>query len=246
MQVTDINPFVRYAGRNFLSSTPLRRARDQRMFYIASKESQWHIDGASYNFSRGTLFYLPAGTPYCMEASDKFGLIAVNFDFTQVAAHQTTSLSTVSDEDFALAGAVETLSFEKDFFCVPMFVSGNVFEQKMDALVSEFEEKKIYFREKTSAILKDILVEMLRLSADNSEENLAADKMITYIRENYMLPITNKDIASCVRYHEYHANRLMLRHTGTTLHKYLTDYRIERAKMYLTSTKRRILCSGRG
>ena len=48
--------------------------------------------------------------------------------------------------------------------------------------------------------------------------------------------MSNKDISSIVGYHEYHANRLMLRHTGMTLHKYLNNFRMERAKMLLVST----------
>ncbi len=238
MQVADINPFVRYAGRNFLSSTPMRRARDQRIFFITSNESIWNIAGKEHTFSRGSLFFLPAGTPYSMKSSETFSLVAVNFDFTQSPSSPQNTFATLTEAEYNAIGPLEHICFEKNSFSTPMFVSGKLFEHRTEDLVSEFEQKKIFYREKTSAILKDILFEMLRMfTTDSSGENLAVDKMITFICENYMLPITNKDIASCVQYHEYHANRLMLRYTGTTLHKYLTDFRIERAKMYLASTK---------
>lgn len=238
MQIADMNPFVRYVGKNFLSSTPLRRARDQRLFFVTSHKSIWNIAGEDHTFSGGSLFFLPAGTPYSMTATEKSGLIAVNFDFFQSASAPINTFATLTEKEYETFGPLEPSCFEKDSFSFPMSVIDNMFEHRIENLLSEFEQKKIFYREKCSAILKDILLELLRqFTTDSSGENHAADKMISYIRENYMHPITNQDIASCVRYHEYHANRLMLRHTGTTLHKYLNDLRIEHAKTYLISTK---------
>jgi len=43
-------------------------------------------------------------------------------------------------------------------------------------------------------------------------------------------------LGNLVGYHPYHLNRLMLMYTGTTLHQYLLNYRIECAKKYLANT----------
>lgn len=237
MLIADINPFVRYVGKNFLSSTPMRQARDQRIFFVASGTSAWRIAEEDHTFARGTIFFIPAGTPYCMKATEKNGLVAVNFDFTQSDPPLNNTFPTVSKAEYEATGPIEHIDFEKNSFSAPMVVSGNLLEHRIENLVSEFEQRKIFYREKSSAILKDILFEMLRqFTTDSSGENHATDKMIAYIRENYMHPITNRDIASCVQYHEYHANRLMIRHTGTTLHKYLNDFRVEHAKIYLSTT----------
>ena len=238
MQVSEMNPFVRYAGCTMISSVPCRTARDNRIFFVLKEKVNCRIAGEVHSMIESTVIFIPAGVPYELSAAENNSLIAVNFDFTQGGAHVTEPFATLSQEAYQQTGPMEQLAFEGGLFQAPLFVCGCISKNKIEALVEEFQQKKIYFREKTSTLLKDILLDMLRFSvSDNSRERSAADSMIAYIREHYMHPITNRDIASCVRYHEYHANRLMMKHTGTTMHKYLLNYRLERAKYYLAITE---------
>ena len=238
MLVSEINPFVRFAGFIPAPSTPLRIARDNRLFFVMADHVTWNIQGKTHVAPVGTALFIPSGTSYSLSSSEHSQLIGVNFDFTQIASHISTSIATLAPELFDAGSSLEHLPFEDACFAAPILLHGAISEQKVEHLVSEFQQKKIFFREKSSAILKEILMDILRFSrTDSTKERSCADAMIAYKQENYMLPITNREIAAYVRYHEYHANRLMLRHTGTTMHKYLTNYRIERAKTYLTATE---------
>ena len=64
--------------------------------------------------------------------------------------------------------------------------------------------------------------------------------MISFIRANYSQPITNKDIAESVNYHEYYVNKLILKQTGMTLHRYLLNCRIQNAEKLLITTEHSI------
>ena len=51
---------------------------------------------------------------------------------------------------------------------------------------------------------------------------------------------TNKDIAESVNYHEYYVNKLILKQTGMTLHRYLLNCRIQNAEKLLITTEHSI------
>ena len=61
-------------------------------------------------------------------------------------------------------------------------------------------------------------------------------KTITYIKSNYSRNLSNKMLSDLTGYHEYHLNRLFVRHTGTTVHRYILNLRINRAKDLLLNT----------
>jgi len=238
MKVAEMNPFVRFAGFISLAATPMRSARDQRLFYVQGGNVKWEICGKEYHTAAGAVLFIPAGTPYRMEATEQTHLIAVNFDFTQDAADITATLATLPREEYEAAGPLEKTGFSDRSFGETIFLHNHIPSKMVEKIASEYTQKKIYFREKASAMMKELLLEILRLSvSENAKERTATDRMISYIQENYMNPITNQDVAEHVRYHEYHANRLMLKHTGTTIHKYLTNCRIDSAKVLLTATE---------
>ena len=80
-----------------------------------------------------------------------------------------------------------------------------------------------------------VICEMARAVLSDGNTDTVA-RTIDFIRENFARPITNRDIASNVNYHEFYVNKLIKRQTGMTLHRYLTAIRVQEAKRLLTST----------
>jgi AraC-like DNA-binding protein len=57
--------------------------------------------------------------------------------------------------------------------------------------------------------------------------------MRRYIQDNYDRPVSIRDVVAQVHISERHANRLFRQYTGTTIHAYLTRYRLEVASQRL-------------
>ena len=61
-----------------------------------------------------------------------------------------------------------------------------------------------------------------------------------YIRQNYNKNITLNDISERFYINPYYFSQLFKKKTGTTYQKYLTDYRVDRARKLLEETDLRI------
>ena len=110
-------------------------------------------------------------------------------------------------------------------------------EAALREIVREFREKKRYCADMASAIFKQVLVKAIRAAlAGSSQRSDTVEQVIAYIRENYDRPISNKEIAEQVNYHEFYVNKLMIKQTGMTLHRYLSGVRVQNAAKLLENT----------
>lgn len=71
---------------------------------------------------------------------------------------------------------------------------------------------------------------------DNTPHSDIVAIMKAYIEENYMRPITTNDVALQVFFSPSYANHCFTEECGNTIFGYLTQYRIEKAKQFLTET----------
>ena len=60
--------------------------------------------------------------------------------------------------------------------------------------------------------------------------------ILNYIQENYKRHISNSDIGRELNFHPNYLNRIMLIHTGKSLHKYLLNFRLTKALDLLQTT----------
>ena len=79
-------------------------------------------------------------------------------------------------------------------------------------------------------MLKDIVPKKKDVIVDAKE----------YIRKNYDQNITLNDISKQFYINPYYFSQLFKKKTGVTYQKYLTDYRVDRAKKLLAETELRI------
>ena len=106
-------------------------------------------------------------------------------------------------------------------------------------MLSEISIKQPFYREKTSLLFKNLIIDVVRTATLSEQSNLEnkLSAVLSYIQENYAENITNEQLAKLVNYHPYYLNRIFKKYIGVTLHKYLLDYRISMAENLLFSTK---------
>ena len=124
--------------------------------------------------------------------------------------------------------------------CLSVFHSAEQLMEKFEKIEAEFISKKHLFREIASALLKEIIIELLRISISGRRADRKINRVLLYIHEHFNEDITNERLANIFGYHPYHLNRLMKASLGTTLHQYLVFYRIEMAKRFLTDTEQSV------
>lgn len=83
-----------------------------------------------------------------------------------------------------------------------------------------------------------ISLNQVSLLGKTSEERVSANNditytMIDYIHSNYAESLTLEKLADYIHLNKYYVSSLFKKETGMTFNNYLTDYRIERAKLLL-------------
>lgn len=238
MNICDINPFVRFAGKfEYISEGVKVRVKDCRLFYIVNGGGEVIVENQHYTLDSDSLFFCPEGGVYTLRTPNGATVISLNFDLTQDKNNCVELNPPIPcDEESRRIGICQT---NDDIF------SGPIFENRCGELLydfnhilDEFSSCRAYYREMSSGILKRILVSISRHRTFSTNKGMSSlDTVIRYISENYYKKITNKELADLVGYHEYHLNRLFVRHTGQSLHKYIINKRLNEAKMLMRSSE---------
>ena len=236
MKLHEANPFLRYAQQfHFIPRGLTVCPLDARIFYIVSGTGTIQVDGATHPLSRGTLVLINEGFPYSL-SGEELDMIVLNFDFTYDRSEIVMFLDPGSPEDSA--------NIRKDVFddcpvlSAPLVLQGmSHMERDLRDILSAFQTQRIYFREHTSCLLKAFLIQLARSTLlARTKTNAIANQLICYLQEHYREDLTCDQIAAEFNYHTYHINRIMRNATGTTVHKYLINYRIAVSKSLLSNT----------
>lgn len=91
-------------------------------------------------------------------------------------------------------------------------------------------------------VFHTLLQSMLASERNHQKETYSEDiaAAVNFIQENYAQPITIDDIIQDIPISKYHFIRLFRRIMGVTPYSYLTNYRINRSKILLRSTRQPI------
>ena len=123
-------------------------------------------------------------------------------------------------------------------------LNGPIYLQQGSFLLSTIHEifdvcqaREVYYQESASCYLKQMLISIAKSAAfSGSKSNRTAQKLIDFVKEHYSENLTIEQIAEQFSYNPYHMNRIMRKATGTTVHKYLIQYRITVAKQLLAES----------
>lgn len=239
MEAKQILPFVRYAHYTELlpefTSHP-QTAYDQRIFFCARGKILITVNGKDYNLSESDLLYIPSGTEYHLHRTDSSYLLAgINFDFTCEHCNLVTPIVPANERKgkYRPEMRLENIEFsDATCFNAPLYMEKQtrVLNQTKQ-IINDYETKLLFYSEKCSAILKLLLTEIIQsnVSALRPLPKKTADIIITYIQDNFNRNITNETIGQELNFHPNYLNRVMLHHTGKSLHQYLMSYRLSKA-----------------
>ena len=240
MNICDINPYIRYARQIILTETGGNSiTRDHRLFYVKDGKCAMRIEKNEYALQKGSVVLLRSGTEYKFGINDQVKLSVLNFDYTQKHNNLAKSLNPVKAENFRAKNIIEQELFSDTPMLNSPIVIVRMYEisQQLEHLIEERQKNILYSNEFASAMLKEIILKILRyapFSSTDAHEKIM--RVIRYIEENYSKNITNDELAKISGYHPYHLNRLMNEYAKTTVHKYLVNFRLNKSTEYLTNT----------
>ena len=225
-----INPFVRYAGitPNFFVTRKNRRAFDNRIFYFLKGKGYFVVGGAKHEIENGKMFFVPSCVQYAfdIDKSEECSLLAVNFDFDQ------ENSSVLSPYGNGYEG-VEQGEKPEIFTSAVIVRNAFAYGHELQKIVTLFYGQEQFYREKSSAILKLVLLNMV--TSDGNSRS-AVNEIIAFIRENCEIPLKITDVAKRFNYHPNHLTRLVKKQTGLSFKDYLIRSRINSAKIALATT----------
>ena len=239
MLFSDIVPFIRFAEIiHYESDGYPVYVRDCRIFYVLSGEAKICIGDHTYPMRAHTVFFCCSGSKYTISSSG-IDLICVNFDLTQDNRGREQPYSPVrlsGTDALPPAGScfVEDLCVLNQHI---LFENGISCRELLEGILGEFSTRRIHYRESASALLKALLVQLLRGSMESVSQSVGAvEKIIDHIHTHYSEPMSNALFSRLTGYHEYYLNRLFTRYTGSTIRQYILDVRITHAKKILLNT----------
>ena len=242
--LNEIVPFVRYfhtvEALSHFYKTPVI-PYDHRIFFLRRGSCRIDLGGEEYTVSASDLVFIPSGKPYYLQGGDgELEMVAVNFDFFSDHAEQALPVPPDLQNLFRTEKQLECVTFSDAPELSDYLVLHK--QSKLLEIFRHMEEEvagqRLFFREHNSAFLKWILTHLARTAqcgSDSSGQQLV-EEVIALVRECYAQPITNAQIAAKLNYHPNYLNRVMLRYTNCTLHRYLVNYRFEQAMSLLMMT----------
>lgn len=245
MDANTLAPFVRYIHYiepQYMYTSRTRLGYDHRIFFCESGHISIMVGTDNFELKQNSLLYIPSGTIYILgNEEDNAKLIGINFDFTYDHSESYTPISpAISAESYEFSKQLEVSEFsDLKHFETPFVLHG---QGELGSIIyrifDEFNTARIYHSQTESAMLKQMLLlatRALTLGADKTPQK-TVNVVISYIQEHYMEDISNSDIGLALSFHPNYLNRLMIKHTGRSLHQYLLYYRLTKALDRLQST----------
>ncbi|MBE6610954.1 MAG: AraC family transcriptional regulator [Ruminococcaceae bacterium] len=251
MKLTESNPFVRQALIATLNRSKTDdvffelRSADCRLFYILSGSGSMTIEGERYSLSPGCAILFQSGTTYMWEMAEQMSIeyIAINFDYTQDHAHIRKPFHPVHADRFHDRDVLEQVTMEDaPILNVPIVLNGvTAIESRLRLLTTEYNVADDYFSgDLLSLVLKSVIISMIRearIAGDQhgSKELTLTRSIIRYIQNHYGDEITYESLSEQFFMNPVYINRIFRKNTGSSLHSFLLNYRINMAMELLRS-----------
>ena len=226
MELFNINPYVRFAR---VQKNPIPRHNivglDHRIFYCTQGTGSSMVNDQLYIMNPDSFLFIRSGMPYRNTSqTDGMILLAYNFDLFCRKENMGSPISFTYACDYHKNMLIEAeLSMKTlgipDVLYLPKFYKKEIFEE----IVSEYNRKEIFYKERCGTLLKDALLCAVRVKENASNQNGKGTDILSYIREHFAKPITNAAIAEHFSYHENYINQIFKKQTGKTLHQYLLE-----------------------
>ena len=173
---------------------------------------------------------MPPATRYEISDAD---LYIVNFDFLSTDFQIEKAIPIQKDANVVPHQIVHLSDFPQ--FDKGLYTNIISLDHIFEKLSLLYQNKDIYFRPEMNALFTNLLTLIFKnIIVSNSENSI--DKIIEYVNSNCHLPLSNTLIGEKFHYHPNYLNKLFLKHTGYSLHKYIIIRRVEKAQLLLSTT----------
>lgn len=237
MELFNINPYVRFARIQKNVSRYDIVGLDHRIFYCTHGEGTITVNGQHYVMKPDSFLFIRSGIPYRNTSqTEGMVLLAYNFDLFCKKENMGPPISFTYACDYhpnmlIEAELSEITSNIPDVLYLPKFFKKEIFEE----IVSEYNRREIFYKERCGTLLKDTLLSAMRLKENHSSQKGKGAEILSYIKAHFAEPITNATVAEHFSYHENYINQIFKQQTGQTLHQYLLEYRVKVAITFLKS-----------
>lgn len=243
MRVAEINPYIRYArymnldeNSRYHQAVPL----DARLFYTVKGQGKIKVKGVQYDMTPHSLLIVNAGVPYHLKTSDApVEYIALNFDYSQQAAHRNVPVAPVSPRAFKREMLLDLHTFDdapalSDVLYVKEF---STVQPKLSAILEEYTRRILYYENKCGHLLAECLFDCLRFAETGNYgvKKSSVSHILSYIHAEYPQNLTNAGIGKRFGYHPNYINFVIKRVTGMSLRQYLIHIRLLHAADLLES-----------
>lgn len=243
MELQAINPLIRFADvLRFEHPRSPSKTCDCRLFYVLDGAASILIDRQLCSVRSGSLILFQPDIEYAILPSGSVTLIVLDFDYTQRYAADTGYLGPFPAGEFDASGAHERLLFsDAELLNAPLHLGGvSSLEPGLRAIVAEFHQRRVFYREMASALLRKLLIELIRGAQGDADGETVVAQVVTYISEHMDQHLSNAELGAALSYSPNYLSRLMLQQTGMSLHRYIMKHRLMYAANLLLSTQRPI------
>ena len=251
MELSEINPFPRTTGRFedwcFENEYPCI-AYDLRMFAFLKSSALVALNEKRMLLPADSLLILAPGEPYDFRSAVRehpFDLYCLSFDLTQEyrgSSHfRLPTYAPLFRAEFLVDQKIRTGLRDLSNLSLPRIVrDAPDLADKVRLVWQLFEEKPVYYLERCSGIIKELLFSALPESAAADTEEapgaVHARRAMRYIEEHFREPISEKSVAAALNFHPYYLARLTKRYFSVTPYQYLIQCRIGEAVRLLLHT----------
>ena len=206
--------------------------------YIKKGSMHYRVNNQSFHLKEGDIIFCNSNALHSgeMEHQEDCSYIPITFDPKLIYGFFQSTICTKYVEPVIqnLAVCAMHIDYTESWH--------ETFRKKMLEVIALDKEKPDFYELDISIrmqIMWRLLVEHLPQqplpAASDLTEYERIRKILSYIEQNYMNPITLAEVAEHIHLCESECTRLFKRHMNTTLFSFLQEYRIERSLEYLST-----------
>ena len=206
--------------------------------YIKKGSMHYRVNNQSFHLKEGDIIFCNSNALHSgeMEHQEDCSYIPITFDPKLIYGFFQSTICTKYVEPVIqnLAVCAMHIDYTESWH--------ETFRKKMLEVIALDKEKPDFYELDISIrmqIMWRLLVEHLPHqplpAASDLTEYERLRKILSYIEQNYMNPITRAEVAEHIHLCESECTRLFKRHMNTTLFSFLQEYRIERSLEYLST-----------
>lgn len=239
MDASQLNPFIRYMDLRCGSisySEPIK-AYDYRLFAIREGECAAETETKRLTLRAGSCLIIPPDHAYRMlfHRDAPAMLYNINFSLSYLPGN-----GQAFRPDPPARFRPERMPEVPDpaFFPIPtLFQDVPQIQQTAALLLSEREKRDVYFNELCSALLKGMLLQLMREpKAGEKPVPTVVERLKQYLEAHSRERITADSLGRMFGYHPFYLNRLFHKYAHQTIHLYQMQCRIRDACVLLVTT----------